>query len=71
MRAAGFVRAKEVETGRTVTTRGKNMGIDQTALTQELKRGRVDHLVIPTDEPFAYKLRHFFKSRGLLGRGAR
>jgi len=69
--SSGFVRGREAETGRIVTTRGKHMGIDQTELKQELKRGRVDHLVISTDQPFAYKLRHFFKSRGLLGRGAR
>jgi uncharacterized protein (DUF58 family) len=68
---AGFVRGREAETGRTLTTRGKKMGIDQDSLAQELKRGRVDHLVVRTDEPFAYRLRHFFKSRGLLGRGAR
>ena len=68
---AGFVRAKEAETGRPLTTRGKHMGIDLMTLKQELKRGRVDHLLIRTDEPFAYRLRHFFKSRGLLGRGAR
>lgn len=71
LRGAGFVRAREAETGRSITTRGGNLGIDQEALTQELKRGRVDHLTIRTDEPFAYRLRHFFKSRGLLGRGAR
>ena len=68
---AGFVRAREAETGRPITTRGKKMGIDQEALAQELKRGRVDHLVVRTDQPVAYRLRHFFKSRGLLGRGAR
>ena len=68
---SGFVRGREAETGRSVTTRGRNLGIDQLALKQELKRGRVDHLVVPTDEPMAYRLRHFFKSRGLLGRGAR
>ncbi len=68
---AGFVRAREAETGRPITTRGKKMGIDQETLKQELKRGRVDHLVVPTDQPIAYRLRHFFKSRGLLGRGAR
>lgn len=71
LRGAGFVRAREAETGRPLTTRGKRMGIDDEALKQELKRGRVDHLLIRTDEPFAYQLRHFFKSRGLLGRGAR
>lgn len=71
IRAAGFVRGREAETGRTITTRGRTMGIDQASLSQELKRGRVDHMTVQTDEPFAYQLRHFFKSRGLLGRGAR
>jgi len=71
MQGAGFVRAREAETGRTITTRGRSMGIDQKNLKQELKRGRVDHMTVRTDEPFAYQLRHFFKSRGLLGRGAR
>jgi len=71
LRGAGVIRGREAETGRTITTRGKKMGIDQETLVSELKRGRVDHLAIPTDEPFAYRLRHFFKSRGLLGKGAR
>ena len=71
LRGAGFIRAREAETGRTITTRGRNLGIDQEELKQELKRARVDHLLIPTDQPIAYRLRHFFKSRGLLGRGAR
>jgi uncharacterized protein (DUF58 family) len=70
-RGLGFVRGREAETGRQLTTRGKNLGIDQQSLSQELKRGRVDHLPLRTDESFAYQLRHFFKSRGLLGRGAR
>lgn len=71
LRGVGFVRGREAETGKTVTTRGGNLGIDQAALKQELKRAQVDHMVIPTDEPIAYQLRHFFKSRGLLGKGAR
>ncbi len=71
LRGAGYVRAREAESGQPLTTRGKNVGIDQETLTQDLKRGRVDHLLIRTDQPFAYQLRHFFKSRGLLGRGAR
>ena len=71
LQGAGFVRGREAETGRKVTTRGRNMGIDQQDLHQRLKRARVDHVVVPTDEPFAYRLRHFFKSRGLLGRGAK
>jgi uncharacterized protein (DUF58 family) len=68
---AGFVRAREAETGRPLTTRGRNLGIDLSGLKQQLKRGRVDHLVIRTDQPFAWRLRHFFKSRGLPGRRAR
>ena len=71
IRSAGFIRGREAETGRTITTRGRNVGIDQVSLKQELKRGRVDHFVVQTDKPFAYQLRHFFKSRGLLGKGAR
>lgn len=71
LRGVGFVRGREAETGRTITTRGRRLGIDQGNLSQELKRGRVDHMTVRTDEPFAYQLRHFFKSRGLLGRGAR
>ncbi len=71
LRGAGYIRAREAETGRTITTSGRYMGIDQEHLKQELKRARVDHLLIPTDQPVAYQLRHFFKSRGIFGRGAR
>jgi len=71
MRGVGFLRAREAETGRPVTTRGSGMGIDQETLQAELKRGRVDHLVLRTDQPLASSLRHFFKSRGIAGRGAR
>ncbi len=71
LRGAGIVRAREAETGRAITTRGRDLGINQEHLEQELKRARVDHLLIPTNEPIAYRLRHFFKSRGLLGRGTR
>jgi uncharacterized protein (DUF58 family) len=71
LRGAGFVRGREAETGRVTTTRGRRMGIDQEALVQELKRGRVDHLAVETDQRYAWRLRHFFKSRGLLGRGSR
>ena len=36
-----------------------------------LRRARVDHLLIRTDQPFTARLRYFFRSRHLLGRGAR
>ncbi|MEZ6096980.1 MAG: DUF58 domain-containing protein [Pirellulaceae bacterium] len=68
---AGFIRGREAETGRLLTTRGRNMGLNQDALEQEMKRGRVDLFPVKTNEPYAWRLRHFFKSRGLLGRGAR
>jgi uncharacterized protein (DUF58 family) len=68
---AGWMRAQEAETGKPFVTRGKRLGIDQTQLTNDLRRARVDHLLLDTDQPFVDKLRHFFKSRGLLGRGAR
>lgn len=71
LRNVGFLRAQESETGRTVTTRGRNLGIDQDQLKQELNRAQVDHLLIPTDQSIEYRLRHFFKSRGLLGRSVR
>lgn len=70
VRGAGFLRGREAETGRTTTTRGRRMGIDQAELDQELKRGQVDHLLLRTDEPFAWKLRHFFKSRAVSGKGS-
>jgi uncharacterized protein (DUF58 family) len=71
LRGAGFLRAREAETGRNLTTRGRRMGLDQEALMQSMRRGRVDLFPIVTSEKYAWRLRHFFKHRGLLGRGAR
>ena len=71
LNGVGFLRARESETGRSITTRGHNLGIDQEELKQELNRAQVDHLLMPTDQSVEYRLRHFFKSRGLLGRSVR
>jgi uncharacterized protein (DUF58 family) len=71
LRGVGWFRGQEAETGRQFVSRGKNLGIDQEALTAQLRRGQVDHLRIVTDQAFVNRLRHFFKSRGLLGRGVR
>ncbi len=71
LRGVGFLRAQEAETGDAFVTRGKQLGIDQSRWNAELKRGRVDHLVIRTNQPFLHNLRHFFRTRGLLGRGTR
>jgi hypothetical protein len=40
-------------------------------VTTQMRRAGIDHLVLRTDEPMEDKLRHFFGSRGILGRGAR
>jgi uncharacterized protein (DUF58 family) len=71
MRGAGFLRAREAETGRHFTTRGGTQWLDNENVRQELKRAGVDHLVLQTGKPFMHDLRHFFESRDLLGRGAR
>ncbi len=71
LRGAGFLRAREAETGRAFVTHGRREWTDSEDLEQALRRGGVDHLVIPTDQPFVHRLRHFFRSRDLLGKGAR
>lgn len=71
LRGAGFLRGREVETGRTFVARAARAALDRTALADELKRAGIDHLLIRTDQPFVHKVRHFFQARGLLGRGAR
>jgi uncharacterized protein (DUF58 family) len=71
LRGAGFLRAGEAETGRAFVTRGGRRWVDPEATAQELRRAGVDHLTVRTDRPFAANLRNFFKSRNLLGRGAR
>jgi uncharacterized protein (DUF58 family) len=71
LRGSGFLRATEAETGRVFVTRGRRVWTDPAATAQELKRAGVDHLLIRTDQPFAARLRNFFKARHLLGRGAR
>ena len=70
-RRAGFLRATEAETGKEFVSLGRQVWLDQDALETGLRRGGIDHLVIRTDEPFAHKLRHYFVSRNLFGRGAR
>ena len=71
LRGVGFVRAREAETGRAFVARGRSHGREATEVGDELKRAGIDHLVIDTDEPYASRLRLYFKTRNLLGRGAR
>ena len=71
LRGAGFMRAREAETGRPFVTHGRRQWLDQATIEQELKRGGIDHLTLRTDEPFLHKVRYFLQSRGVLGRGTR
>ena len=71
LRGAGFLRAREAETGRAFVARAARACLDTATLADELKRAGIDHMLIRTDQPFVHRARHFFKSRGLLGRGAR
>ncbi len=71
LRGAGFLRAREAETGRSFVVRGRSQWQEPSDNAQQLKRAGIDHVLIETDRPFAHTLRQFFKSRNHLGRGAR
>ncbi len=71
LRGVGFVRGVEAETGRPFVFRGRIKGFDPSAVEEPLKKAGVDYLLIPTDRPYVSRVRHFFKHRNLLGRGAR
>lgn len=71
LRGGGFLRAQEAESGRRFTTHGRRRLLDQAGIEAQLRQGGVEHLLIRTDQPFVHRLRHFFRSRGLAGRGAR
>jgi uncharacterized protein (DUF58 family) len=71
LRGAGFLRAREAETGRAFVTRGRRRWLDPDAVAGELRRAGIDYLRIETNTEFVPQLRNFFKSRNLLGRGAR
>jgi uncharacterized protein (DUF58 family) len=71
LRGVGFVRAREAETGRSFVIRSRLRGLDPAAVESQLKRARVDYLLIPTDQPYVSRVRQFFKLRDLIGRGAR
>lgn len=71
LRGVGFVRGREAETGRGFVARGNNGWLDQDRVESDLKRAGIDHLVIDTHRPYVGRVRHHFKSRNILGRGAR
>jgi uncharacterized protein (DUF58 family) len=67
----GLLRAREAETGRAFVTRARKAWTDQETVAAELRKCGIDHLRIQTDESFVARVRHFCRTRGLLGRGAR
>ncbi len=71
LKGAGFLRAEEAESGETFVTHGRRNFTDPHATAASLRRGGIDHLMIPTDQPFAQKLRLFFKDRAVLAGGKR
>ena len=71
LHGAGFFHGHEAETGQSFVTHGKRRWLDHAEMTASLKTGGIDHLVLDTSDTFVHLVRHFFKSRGLLGKGAR
>jgi uncharacterized protein (DUF58 family) len=71
LRGSGFLRAREAETGRAFVTRGRSRWLRPEDTAWQLKQAGIDHLLLETDLPFVDKVRNFFQSRGLLGRGVR
>jgi uncharacterized protein (DUF58 family) len=71
LRGGGFLRAREAETGRPFVTRARRRWLDPDAVADELRGAGVDHLLLETDKPFLQKVRHFFRTRDLLGKGSR
>jgi uncharacterized protein (DUF58 family) len=71
VRGAGWLRAREAETGRAFVTRAGQAWTDPTEVAAKLRQPGIDHLLVETDGPFAARVRHFCRSRNLLGRMAR
>jgi uncharacterized protein (DUF58 family) len=71
LKGAGFMRAREAETGRAFVTHGRRRWLDAEELAIDLRRAGIDTMRIETDKSFIPELRRFLKSRNLLGRGAR
>jgi uncharacterized protein (DUF58 family) len=67
----GVFRAAEAETQETFISTGRSHWLNEEALATDLKRARVDHLVLDTDQNFLPFLRAFLRRRDCLGRLAR
>jgi len=71
LRGAGLLRVSEAETGREYVSHGRRSHVDRAALEREFRRAGIDHLRINVRELQLHVVRHFFATRGLIGRGAR
>lgn len=68
---AGFVRAREAETGREFVAYGKRSAVDPRPVKEELRRAGIDHLLLDLDRPVVAAVRNFLVGRTRLARGAR
>ncbi len=71
LRGAGIFRLREAESGASFVTHGRARWLDDESVARELQRAGIDQFTIDTDAPFAQRLRHFCRSRGVFGKGAR
>lgn len=65
----GIFRGREAESGHTFIGHGRSKWFDVEAKSKELRRAGVDHLLLPTDQPFVAKVRNFLKDRDCFGKG--
>ena len=68
---SGFFRGREAETNAEFVAHGRSRHLKVDSLHAELKRNKVDHLLLRTDLPFEHPIRQFFSKRGLWGKPAR
>ncbi len=71
LHGAGFLRAREAETGQEFWSHGRRAHLPGDAVARSLRGSGIDRLVLRTDGEHAHSLRAFFETRGLLGRMAR
>lgn len=71
LRGAGFLRGREAETGRELSTHGRVRHLAPAEVDAALKRAGIDHLRLPTERPYAAAVRRFLQTRGILGRKER
>ena len=68
---AGIFRGEEAETGEAFVGHSWSRWFRDDDTAAELRRGGIDHLALPMNEPFLHRLRGFLRKRDCLGRGAR